>query len=182
MVPSLRRASGFLHRTSSRTLHSARSCSPGRWSRERAGRSGCLFSGLHARGRVLTAAAVPLTMGVTEEVEVASCLKSRGLLGGGVLDDAVLGQHNATVFVGAGGHRAAFCYLGVLVAVDYDEADDTTMMRTTASTPNWSQRRLCLAGALLGLLGRNLAGFFAGVGRHACSFGWEYGRRFVHFF
>ena len=80
------------------------------------------------------------------------------------------------------GHRAAFCYLGVLVAVDYDEADDTYDDEDHGEYAELEPAAACLAGALLGLLGRNLAGFFAGVGRHACSFGWEYGWRFVHFF
>ena len=98
-------------------------------------------------------------------------LEVAGLLGGGVLDDAVLGQHNATVFVGAGGHRAAFCYLGVLVAVDYDEADDTYDDEDHGEYAKLEPAAACLAGALLGLLGRNLAGFFRGR-RSTCLLLW----------
>ena len=143
---------------------------------------GCLFSGLHARRQGVDCCCGSVDHGGHGGGRGCELLEVAGLLGGGVLDDAILGQHNATVFVGAGGHRAAFCYLGVLVAVDYDEADDTYDDEDHGEYAELEPAAACLAGALLGLLGRNLAGFFAGVGRHACSFGWEYGWRFVHFF
>ena len=122
---------------------------------------GCLFSGLHTRGQGINCCYCSVDHGGYGGGRGCELLEVAVLLGGGVLDDAVLGQHDTTVFVGAGGHRAAFCYLGILVAVDYDEADDTYDNEATASTPNWSQRRLCLAGALLGLAGPQSGGLFS---------------------
>ena len=100
-------------------------------------------------GRVLTAAAVPLTMGVTEEVEVASCLKSRVSWVEEFWTMPSLVSTMPPYSLALAGTGPLSATLVFLLPLTTTKPMIPTMMRTTASTPSWSQRRLAWLGLFL---------------------------------